>query len=73
VTGLITDLPIWTDCPFRAPKEIEVRRGKPTDDKPEIIALWNPKTRKHVDFDADIVNSRTFNAAVNLLTGKGRR
>lgn len=73
MTGLVTDLPLWTDCPFRVPKDIEVRRGKTAGDEPEIIALWNPKTQKHVDFDADIINSRTFDAAVNLLTGKGRR
>jgi len=68
---LVTDLPIWTDCPFQAPKDVEVRRGKIAEDEPEIIAIWNPCTRKHVDFDADVVNGQMFIAAINLLTGKG--
>jgi hypothetical protein len=65
--GLVTDIPIWKDCPFRAPKGIEIRRGKPSNDEPEVIVLWAPRMQKHIDFDATALSETNFRAACEML------
>lgn len=65
---LVTDLPIWKECPFCAPKGIEIRRGKFDEDELEMIVLWAPRTQKHVDFQADHpVTESGFKAACEKL------
>jgi hypothetical protein len=65
--GLVTDLLIWTDCPYRAPKGIEIRRGKPDDCDGEIIVLWAPVMQKHIDFDANMLSKPNFTIACETL------
>jgi hypothetical protein len=64
---LVTDLPIWADCPYPTSSKIEVRCGKFEDDEPEMIVLWSPKAQKHVDFEAAGISDATFLAAKDLL------
>ena len=44
----VTDLPIWTDCPYRdkVPAEVEIRKGD--CDGEELTAFWHPTLRRHV-------------------------
>jgi hypothetical protein len=64
---LVTDLPIWVDCPYPTSSKIEVRRGKFEENEPEMIVLWSPKAQKHVDFEAAALSAATFLAAKDLL------
>lgn len=68
---LVTDLPIWTDCPFPVSKGIEVRRGKFEIDEPEMIAFWRARTRQHVTFVASDITRDDIRVVCNLLMGKG--
>jgi hypothetical protein len=67
---LVTDLAIWTGCPFPVARGLEVRRGK-VGDEAEIVALWHPETQRHVDFNAGSVSEETFLVAGKMLTERG--
>lgn len=67
VERLVTDLPIWTDCPFAVPKEIEVRRGKFDQSEPEMISFWHPLTQRHVDLIAESLTTEDVRAACGML------
>lgn len=66
---LVTNLPIWTKCPYRIPGGLEVRRGA-FGDEPEVIVVWSPKGQRHIDFVADAFDEDAFKIACNLLIGR---
>lgn len=71
MTNLVTDLPIWTDCPYQCPKALEIRKGRRIPDEPELVVLWDPKTRRHVDLEVETLTAEQFEVAGNMLLGKG--
>lgn len=65
---LVTDLPIWADCPLPVPPEIEVRRG--SYDGQDCVALWHPKSRRQATYyDAKQFNAGTIKYGINQLIG----
>lgn len=65
---LVTDLPIWADCPFPVPPEIEVRRG--SHDGQDCVSLWHPKSQRQATYyDANQFNAETIKYGINQLTG----
>jgi hypothetical protein len=65
---LVTDLPIWTDCPFVVSQGVEVRRGTAVADGPDIVALWNPSAQRHVAFSVGFSSQSSFDAACEQLS-----
>lgn len=54
---LVTDMPLWADCPFRkrVPAAIEIRRG--LNEGIDMVTFWHPETELHVDVDASLVRT----------------
>jgi len=48
---LVTEVPVWTDCPFSSavPDGVEIRRGRMPEWPDEMLIFWMPKAQKHVD------------------------
>lgn len=67
MSKLVTDMPIWRDCPFRhmLPNWVEIRK-----DEEDNIVLWSPQHQLHVDISApDGIDEQTVRAMFNSLGG----
>lgn len=48
---LVTDLPIWENCPYKVPPDIEVRRGQ--HEGQDLVVFWDSVNQLHVDIPAN--------------------
>jgi hypothetical protein len=80
MNDLVTDLPIWTDCPFRerVPDNIEIRRGVMFG--LDTLVLWDSRGQRHVDLHAGDLGiddpafdwSRILEPALSMLAAAQR-
>lgn len=64
---LVTDLPVWADCPFQySRKTLEVRRGKFEPDENEMVVIWHKTAQKHIDLPTPL-DAAGFNRAKKFL------
>ena len=71
---LVTDIPIWTNCPaaYRAaiPRYMEIRHDAEAEDwKTSPVVIWDPTQERHVDIPRDKFDVKTIKAAVRNLEG----
>jgi hypothetical protein len=66
MTDLVTDLPIWTDCPFKVPPHIEVRRGA-TAEFGDTAVFWDASRKKNVALRPDGLGQYDVDLAIDLL------